>query len=199
MTRLDVLTPAELSPEQRALYDEIVGGPRAAGPGLLTADGSGGLIGPFNAMLYAPGVGHALQALGAAVRYRTALPDRIREIAVLAVAAAWRSDFELYAHEALARAAGVTDAEIEALRAGGEVPLRDEVERAALGVVRALLLKRDLDEAGYRAARDTLGEAALVELSTLVGYYSTIALQMRIFRVTAPGASRTSGARSAPG
>ena len=31
-----------------------------------------------------------------------------------------------------------------------------------------------------------LGERALVELSTLVGYYATLALQMRIFRVPAP-------------
>ena len=33
-----------------------------------------------------------------------------------------------------------------------------------------------------------LGEQALVELSTLVGYYATLALQMRIFRVAGPGA-----------
>ena len=185
MTRLDVLTPAQLSPEQRAVYDAITGGPRAAGPSLLTADG--GLVGPFNAMLYAPGVGQALQALGAAVRYRTALSTRIRELAVLAVAAHWHCDFEWQAHEALARNAGVTDAELDALRAGAEPPLTDGWERASLAVVRALLLRADLDDAEYAEARDDLGEPALVELSTLVGYYALLALQLRIFRVTAGG------------
>jgi 4-carboxymuconolactone decarboxylase len=187
VTRLELLTPSRLSPGQRELYDEIAGGPRAAGPQLFAlTDGAGALNGPFNAMLYAPGVGHALQALGAAVRYRTELSDRVREIAVLAVAAAWQCDFEMDAHEAIARAAGVTEAEINAVRMGGELPLSDDLERASLAVVRALLLRADLDEAEYGAARDLVGEPALVELSTLVGYYSMLALQLRIFRVATP-------------
>ena len=187
MARLEVLTPSRLSPGQRELYDEIAGGPRAAGPQLFAlTDDAGGLNGPFNAMLYAPGVGHALQALGAAVRYRTELSDRVREIAVLAVAAAWQCDFEMRAHEAIARAAGVTEAEINALRMCGELLLSDDLERASLAVVRALLLRADLDEVEYSAARDRLGEPALVELSTLVGYYSMLALQLRIFRVATP-------------
>jgi 4-carboxymuconolactone decarboxylase len=187
MTRLEVLTPSRLSPEQRGLYDEIAGGPRALGPQLFAlTDGAGGLNGPFNAMLYAPGVGHALQALGAAVRYGTRLSDRIREIAVLAVAAEWECDFERYAHQAIARAVDVTEAEINALLVGGDLLLSDDRERAALTVVRALVRKADLDDAEYSAARDRLGEPALVELSTLVGYYSMLALQLRIFRVTSP-------------
>ena len=182
MSRIEILTPARLTPEQRAVYDEILGGPRGAGPGLV--DGSGGLIGPFNAMLYAPGVGSALQALGAAVRYRTALSGRVREMAVLAVAAALDCEFEWHAHEGIARKAGVTDAVIEALRSGAEVPVSDEVERASLDVVRALLARADLDDGEFDGARARLGEAALVELSTLVGYYSLLALQLRIFRVS---------------
>jgi 4-carboxymuconolactone decarboxylase len=187
VARLEVLTPSKLSPGQRALYDEIAGGPRAAGPQLFAlTDGAGGLTGPFNAMLYAPGVGHALQALGAAVRYRSELSDRVREIAILAVAVAWECDFEIYAHEAIARAAGVTEAEVKSLRMGGELLLTDDLERASLAVVRALLLRADLDDAEYRAARDRLGESGLVELSTLVGYYTMLALQLRVFRVAAP-------------
>ena len=97
--RLPNPTPDELSPEQRALYDEIAGGPRSAGPRLFElVDQAGRLNGPFGIMLHSPAVGSALQALGAAVRYRSVLPDRIRELAVLAVAAHWTSEFELYAH-----------------------------------------------------------------------------------------------------
>jgi 4-carboxymuconolactone decarboxylase len=44
----------------------------------------------------------------------------------------------------------------------------------------------DLDDEQYDTAVAALGERALVELSTLVGYYATLALQMRIFRVPAP-------------
>ena len=34
-----------------------------------------------------------------------------------------------------------------------------------------------------------LGDQALVELTALVGYYATLALQLRVFRVGAPGRS----------
>jgi 4-carboxymuconolactone decarboxylase len=185
--RLPVLRPDELSPEQRALYAEINSGRRAANPQLFAlTDEAGGLTGPFNAMLFAPELGAALAALGAAVRYETALPARVREMAILAVAEAWDSDYERYAHEAIGRAAGLTEVELAALREGGDLDLGEPVERAALAATRALARRRDLDDAEFAAAQATLGTAMLVELSTLVGYYMSIALLLRVFRVGRP-------------
>ena len=187
--RLPNPTPDELSPEQRALYDEIAGGPRSAGPRLFElVDQAGRLNGPFGIMLHSPAVGSALQALGAAVRYRSVLPDRIRELAVLAVAAHWTSEFELYAHVPLARHAGVTEAEVAGVVGGSDVHLADPAERVVLQVVRTLLRTSDLTDEQYAAGRDAIGEQGLVELTTLVGYYATLALQLRVFRVGAPPA-----------
>ena len=102
--RIPKLEPSALDDDQRSLYDAIAGGRRAQGPQLFRlADSAGRLEGPFNAFLLQPRLGSALQALGSAVRYDTALDDRCREIAILVVAAHWRSDFEWYAHEAVAR------------------------------------------------------------------------------------------------
>jgi 4-carboxymuconolactone decarboxylase len=188
-TRLPNPTPEELDADQRALYDEIAGGPRSAGPQLFELiDREGRLNGPFGIMLHSPAVGSALQAVGAAVRYRSVLSDRVRELAVLAVAAHWNSDFELYAHVPLARHAGLTEAEVGGLVAGAEVPFEDPAERVVLDVVRALLHASDLTEEQYAAGRDVIGEQGLVELTTLVGYYATLALQLRVFRVGAPTA-----------
>jgi 4-carboxymuconolactone decarboxylase len=186
--RLPSPTPEELNPEQRALYDEIVGGPRSAGPQLFElVDRQGRLNGPFGIMLHSPAVGSALQAVGAAVRYRSVLGDRMRELAILAVAAHWSSDFELYAHVPLARRAGLTEVEIDGLLAGAEVSFEDPAELAVLQVVRALLRASDLTEEQYAAGRDAIGEQGLVELTTLVGYYAALALQLRVFRVGTPG------------
>jgi 4-carboxymuconolactone decarboxylase len=181
MTRLPLLSPADLDADQRALYDAITGGPRAGGPFALTDD-AGHLNGPFNAMLVAPELGEALQRLGAAVRYRTSLPDRLREMAILAVAAHWDSAFERYAHEPAALAAGVTPEEVAALRDGG---LPDGAD-AALRFVVALLRDGDADDVTYAAAVSTIGNRMVVELTTLVGYYATLALQLRVFRVGSP-------------
>ena len=182
--RLAVLSSDEMTPEQVGLYREILSGPRGQGPRtVLLATGAGGLAGPFNAMLYAPDVGHALQELGAAIRFRTRLTPRIREMAILVVAQAWDSAYERLSHEPIGRDAGLTEAEIEALRAGADPGFTDEQERVAHAVVRALTGPADLDDDQYTTATATLGEQALVELSTLVGYYATLALQLRIFRV----------------
>ena len=206
--RLPKLAPSALDDEQRALYDAITGGRRAQGPQVFRlADPEGRLEGPFNAFLLQPRLGSALQALGSSVRYDTGLGDRCREIAILVVAAHWRSDFEWYAHEAVARSVGLTDAELAAVRDGRytepatardgrytePATARDGSHAALAGrealvarTVAALLTRGDLEDAEYREAVEHLGPAGLFELLTLVGYYATLALQLRVFRVPAP-------------
>jgi 4-carboxymuconolactone decarboxylase len=184
--RLAALSSDTMTPEQVGLYREILNGPRGQGPrAVLLATGAGGLAGPFNAMLYAPEVGHALQELGAAIRFRTSLTPRIREMAILVVAQAWDSAYERSSHEPIGRDAGLAGSEIEALRTGADPAFTDEQEQVAYSVVRSLASPAaDLDDHQYDTAVRVLGEQTLVELSTLVGYYATLALQLRIFRVS---------------
>lgn len=186
-SRLFPLSPAELDQDQRALYDAITGGPRASGPRLFPlVDEAGHLQGPFDAMLRSPAVGTALQAVGAAVRYRTVLTPRIRELAILAVAAWWGSGYERYAHEAVGRSCGLTEDEMSAVAAGDTPPLDDPDERVVLFAVHALLSTGDLDDETYAEVVARMGERGIFELTTLVGYYSTLALQLQVFRVSSP-------------
>lgn len=182
--RISKLDPAELDEAQRGLYDAIAGGRRANGPFRLVDD-RGRLEGPFNAFLLQPAVGSALQALGAAVRYDTGLSDRGRETAILVVARRWDSAFEWYAHEAVARAIGLDDAALTAIWDGRYDDL-PEPERSVARTTAALVSAGDLDDTGYDEAVALLGERGLFELLTLVGYYATLALQLRVFRVPPP-------------
>ena len=184
--RLGKFLPGDLDDEQRAVYDAIAGGPRASGSAFRLVDGNGGLEGPFNAMLLQPGLGGALQELGSAVRYRTAMTTRAREIAILTVARVRRSDFERYAHEAVAAAAGFTTPELHALRTGDATVFTDPADRLIADLSAALAERGDLTDDEFASARDTLGLPVLFELTTLIGYYSTLALQLRVFRVAAP-------------
>jgi len=187
-SRLTKRLPHDLEADQRALYTAIAGGPRAVEPQVFAlTDADGALAGPFNAMLLSPGIGAPLQELGGAIRYRSALSDRAREIAILVVAHQWESDFELAAHEAVGRAAGLTAEELDALDNRENAPFVDETERLVLDTTRALASRGDLDDDEYAAASAGLGDPVLFELSTLVGYYATLALQLRLFRVTAEG------------
>jgi 4-carboxymuconolactone decarboxylase len=183
--RLPWPRPEELDAPRRALYDAIVDGPRASGP-VPIADAEGRLEGPFNAMLVSPDVGVALQHLGAAVRYRTSLPDRARELAILALAAIRRSDFEWYAHERVGRSVGLSDAELALVRDGGSPATFSERERTVLDVTRALAAAGDLDDEAFAAAQSALGREALAELVVLVGYYDLLALSLRVWRTPLP-------------
>ncbi|WP_084126767.1 carboxymuconolactone decarboxylase family protein [Demequina sp. NBRC 110054] len=182
MARIPDLEPGGLDAAQAALYDAIAGGPRAAGPqhfALTRPDGS--LRGPFNAMLLAPDLGAALQGVGSALRYRGALSDRAREIAILLVAARWDSAFEREAHEAVGAACGLTGDELAALRA--QDPTSFDGDDAVVALAVLALLDGDLDDAAWADLESSLGAAVAFELTTLVGYYATLALQLRVFRV----------------
>lgn len=182
--RLAKLDPADLDDHQREVYDAVAGGPRAAGPQLFRlVDDEGGLEGPFNAFLLQPRLGLALQAVGSAVRYQTSLPDRAREIAILVVAVHRESAFEWHAHEAVGRHVGLTDDDLEALRQHRYDDLPSHGERVLARTAHQLLETGDLDDATYATATDALGITQLFELLTLVGYYDTLALQLRVFRV----------------
>ena len=183
MSRLPALTPDALTEQQRALYVDITEGPRAQGPqyfALRDADGS--LRGPFNAFLFSPTLGDAIQALGAAVRFSTELTGRTRELAILIVAAHWQSDFERESHEGIGRAAGLTGQELAEVWAGRIPELTDAHENAAAHLAHAMA-RGDVSDEEWERWASVVGPATAFELSTLVGYYATLALQLRVFRV----------------
>lgn len=183
LSRLPRLTPDQLSPEQKSLYEAIAGGPRAQGTQHFPlTDENGGLHGPFNALLLSPRLGAALQRLGSAIRYESCLTARVRELAILRVAARSNSEYEWFAHERVGRAVGLSDAELAIVRDGFAESLSEPHERTAISTI-DLALDGDLDDAEYALAVKTLGEIQLFELLTLVGYYQTLALQLRVFRV----------------
>jgi AhpD family alkylhydroperoxidase len=187
MSRLPLLREDQLDDAQRAIYDGIAKGPRASGPQrfrLRHDDGS--LTGPFNALLYAPRVGAALSGVGEAIRYGSGLSARLRELAILAVAAAKRADFEWYAHEPIARAAGIDDAVIAELKAGGTPVLHDPTEAAGMALVAALVAGERVGDSLFARAEAALGTDGVVELTALVGYYLTLALLLDVVDVGVP-------------
>lgn len=188
--RLDRLPPETLTEEQRRVYERITGGPRGDGPRLFElTDDEGALLGPFNAMLLSPPVGDALQALGAALRYRTALSDRVREAVILVVATHCGSAFERYAHEAVGRHVGLTPAEIDGLRSVDPAEaFAEEGESVVVRFARQLLSRGNADDECFDELTRWHGIAAAFEIATLVGYYSTLATLLRLFEAdTVPG------------
>ena len=186
--RLPWPTPDELAPDARALYENILSGPRMQSSFIQRTDPDGRLHGPFNALLTSPAIGEALQHVGSQLRFAGTLPDRTREMAILLVAQAHGSLFERYAHEPVARAADCTDDELETIWAG-EVPAScNEKERVALEAVRHLVSTHDLDDERFDLAHGVLGDGGLTELVALIGYYELLATLLKVWRTPVPDA-----------
>ena len=185
--RLPRFREEEMSPAQREIYDRFRTGPRAAPDSPFTLlHPDGGLIGPPNAWLLSPTVGCVLEQLGGTVRYKLALSDRCREIAILLVGYHRASAFELYAHRPAGRAAGLSEDEIDGLAAEPGPDFPDPTERAVHAATLAMLRTGTLTDAEFTAAVAALGLSDLFELVVLVGYYQMVATQLAVFGVMPP-------------
>jgi 4-carboxymuconolactone decarboxylase len=185
--RLPPQWPDELSERQLGVYRAVTQGPRSEGPRLFETTGARGeLLGPFAAMVAHPAVGDPLQRLGAALRYETSLPDVTREVVILTVAVHHRSEYEWYAHAAVAAHIGLSDEVVQALHQGDEPRGVDEETRCAWRLAVLLLRREPLTDDLFAAVESALGSTGLIEVTALVGYYSLLAQLIEVFAIGLP-------------
>ena len=181
MTRLPYITEGELDDDQRRIWDALIS---SRGSAATLVNDEGGLIGPFNSMLYSPTIGARVSALGAAVRFESSLPPNIAEVAILG--AHWKSNFEFWAHSRLGREAGLPDHVIDAIANGEKPNFEDERERQVHAMAQMLLNTGRVDDANYSDVVESFGPKGAVELTTLIGYYCLISLTLNAFAVELP-------------
>jgi 4-carboxymuconolactone decarboxylase len=175
MSRLPDLDPEKLTPEQRRVYDDIASGPR------------GSVRGPFLALLGSPQLADRVQKLGQYVRYDCAVPWKLREIAILVTAHHWRAQYEWFAHEKEARAAGVAESIIDSIRQGKRPEFDDPAEEEIYAFCTELYASRRVTERTFARVVDRHGQAAAVDLAGLLGHYNLIAITLTVFDVQVPG------------
>jgi alkylhydroperoxidase family enzyme len=185
MSRLSDLRRDQLDPAGQDVWDKIVG---TRGDQLVGDDGA--LVGPFNAFVHAPDVGRRLASLGAVVRFGTSIERRLTEVAIITVGARWKAEFEWWAHARMAREHGVPDAVVGAIGRGEEPPFAADDERTVYAVAHELTDAGQVSQASYDAARELLGEAGMVELVSLCGYYTLISYLLNAFAVQIPAGAQ---------
>jgi 4-carboxymuconolactone decarboxylase len=181
MSRIPYVRRDELGPEGQRLWDSIVNG---RGDQVLTADGA--LAGPFNAFVTAPDAGRRLSALGATLRSAPTIERRLSEVAIITIGARWRAEFEWWAHARMAREHGVAGAVVDAIGRGEDPPFEADDERAVYLVARQLGDVGRVDQETYDAAHRLLGDAGMVELVSLCGYYTLVSFLLNAFTVPLP-------------
>lgn len=176
MARLALPAEAELTAEQRAACREAEAGLRGRVPA------------PMIAWLRNPELARRGQRLGELLRYQTSLPPRRSELAILVCARHWTSHYEWTVHKRDALKAGLAPEVVAAIAARRRPDLADPGDEAVHAVAAALLATGRLPAPLYRHALAALGEAALVELVAILGYYSMVALTLNAFEIGLPHA-----------
>jgi 4-carboxymuconolactone decarboxylase len=182
MSRLPLVGQEDLDAEQKAFWDYIVKGPRGA-----TLSGSiKYLPGPFNPWMQIPSFGKLAAEMGERLRFRSVLPGKLRELAILTIGVHWKAEFEFWAHARVARTEGLLDSIIDALQRGTAVPYEDDLQRLVHTTA------KDLVETGrprghlIEELADALGWPAVVELVALVGFYCMVSFTLNAFDVSLP-------------
>jgi 4-carboxymuconolactone decarboxylase len=181
VSRLPYLRRDELDAEAQSVWDGVVG---TRGSQLVNS--RGGLTGPFNAFVHAPHVGQHLTSLGAVLRFGTSIDRRLTEVAIITVGARWKAEFEWWAHARMARNHGVPDAVVDAIGRGEDPPFAADDERAVYAVAWQLTQTGQLSQDAYDAAQQLLGDAGVVELVSLCGYYTLVSFLLNAFAVPVP-------------
>jgi 4-carboxymuconolactone decarboxylase len=172
--RIKAVDPLAMTSEQSAAAAVVAAGPR------------GSVRGPFAVLLNSPGAFAATQGLGAYLRFESAIPDNLRELAILATARHWRQDYEWSVHAALAVAAGVSARAIAALAAGDTVAELTPDEAVVLHFCQQLHRSGGIDDAIYAQAEQLLGVVGVIDLCAVCGYYALLAMAMNVARNPLP-------------
>jgi 4-carboxymuconolactone decarboxylase len=187
-TRFPVIQPGDMNAEQKKLFDTLVAGPRAQNYGGEAAKRvlSGG---PFNAWMRSPEFGMRIQAVGEHIRFKSAIPKHLNELAILITAREWTSQYEWYAHHALAMKAGLDPKIAEAVAAGKRPEAMKEDEAAIYDFCIQLHRNRKVDDAAFNRIKALFGEQGVVDLVGVSGYYVAVSMTLNVAQVPVPDGS----------
>src|SRR5262249_35654409 len=149
----------KMTPQQRAVADAIMSGPRQR------------MSGPFNAWLRSPELADRLQKVGEYVRFHTSLDKRLNEMAILMTAQHWGSQYEWFAHAPLAIKAGLDPDIVVALGAGNKPDKMKDDEAIVWEFATQLRRDHHVDDDIYARAGDKFVENGVMEPIAVSGYF----------------------------
>lgn len=176
--RFPAIPPGEMTPEQKAVMDAIASGPRKSAAG------------PFQAWLVSPELDDRLQKVGDYVRFKSSLPKRLSEFAILLAGRTWNSQFEWAYHYPLALAAGVEPAVLADLAAGRTPTGMSDDEALVYRFTQELRRDKAISDATFAATEKRLGKRGIIDLIAVQGYYDTVCMTLNVAQVPVPQGSK---------
>lgn len=174
MPRIPLFPLETMTDEQKRVYDGVVRGPR------------GVVVGPLRAALHRPDLAERWSQFGEILRYRTSLPPRLSELAVIVTARHWSAQVEWQQHSAAALKGGLAPEIVEAIRVGRRPAFSAADEEAVYDFCIELHEGKFVSDETYRRAHERFGDVGMVELTALIGYYTMVAMTLNAHQVPLP-------------
>lgn len=175
--RFPTRTMEQLSPEQKAAAEGVL------------KQSSAGLGGPYAMLINSPELLKRYLLMTEYLRQKTSLPKHLNEMAILLEARIWDAQYEWWAHEPLARKAGLSDAIINDIRDGKRPASLKPDEAVVYDFVTELLHKKQLSDETFARAKQILGEQQVVDLAAVTGFYVMVSAVIAAGRVGIPDGS----------
>ena len=163
----------QMTDAQKRVYDEI-------------ASSRGGVRGPFGVLLRSPELADRWQRLGEYVRFKTSLPPRLNEFAILITACVWGSKYEWFAHRPLAIKGGLAESIAEDLAQNKRPANMKPDEEVVYDFCTTLHREHFIDEALFKRAMETLGERGVIDLVAVSGFYVAVSMVLNVAEIPIP-------------
>lgn len=181
------LTPVEqMSPAQRQYFDAMMSGPVSGTGSSAVVSGAKNLGAPFNVYLRSPELAEVLRKLGEQIRFKSSLPTKLNEFAILITARHWGAQYEWFAHHRLALKAGLDPAIAAELALGHRPQGMNAQELAIYNFSHELHHNHEVSDASYKAVLDLFGERGVVDLIAVNGYYVFVSMILNVDRTPLP-------------
>lgn len=165
MARVPHVEREELDAEGREIYDRIRKDRNIPNVPLQ-----------FRALLHNPKAAGYLTSMGAQLRFQSAMPENLKELAIILIARELNSAIEWTGHAVLAAKAGVSAASIEAVRAKKAPAGLTGDEQVITRFVHELLRNKALPDDAFAAVHKLLGTKGVVDLTLTCSYYTGLCL-----------------------
>ena len=172
--RMPAIAQEQMTDAQKTAAAELAAGPR------------GSMKGPFWPMVRSPEFMQVAQKVGAYIRWKCPLDKRINEMAALIGARAWTQQYEWWAHYPQAIAAGLKKESADAIAEGRRPTGMAADEEILYDFVTELLANKSVCDATYARATGQFGEAGVIDLMGILGYYTMLAMIMNVSRTAIP-------------
>lgn len=173
MSRLIEPVADKLTAEQAEIFDRLVAG-------------RGRILGPYKIWIYSPPVADGMERLGTYLNKHSSLSSREIEMTILLIAQHWQSDYVIQAHLGEGRRVGLPEKLLDDVLAGRTPAFDDPHEGGVFRFADALVRGVRLSDAEFGEVEAVIGREGIAEVLVLIGYYTSVALGMKVHEVPFP-------------